>query len=98
MEAMTLFRSSSATSFFDEHVAAPTAADAAEDADSEAEGDVEVRYKGVVVEKSDEFSVGVENGGPPSVEVDDEDVEVADEGVGCELERLGSNISIWRWG
>ena len=83
---------------FNEHVDAPTAADAVEDADSTVEDGVEDRYGGVVVGIFDGMSVGVENGGPPSVEVDDEDVEVVDEGVGCELERLGSNISIWRWG
>ena len=78
---------------FNEHVDAPTAADADADADSTVEGGVEDRYGGVVVGIFDGMSVGVENGGPPSVEDDVEDAEVVDEVVGCESRRLGSFFS-----
>ena len=71
MEATTLLRSSRAMFCFNEHVDAPTAADAVEDADSTVEGGVEDRYGGVVVGIFDGMSVGVERiGVPPSNRVD----------------------------
>ena len=97
MDATTRCRSSKAASFFDEHSDAPTEADSVEDADALVEDIVGSRNEGVVVEKflhpPPEASVGVDE-----VVEGADDAFFVDESVGDEYERLGSSISIWRWG